>query len=79
MHVRMETPGGSVTYDIRAARLASYTPEDIFEKKLYLLIPFYIFNCEGGFNEYDNDEEKEDGRETSIYNILEDGCGFITG
>ena len=58
MHIIMDTPGGSVTYDVPASRMARYTLDDIFEKKLYMLIPFYIFNCEQDFEGYDTDQEK---------------------
>ena len=58
MHIIMDTPGGSVTYDVPTSRMAKYTLDDIFEKKLYMLIPFYIFNCEQDFEGYDTDQEK---------------------
>lgn len=37
------TPGGTVQYDIPVMKMQSYSPEDIFEKQLLMLIPFYIF------------------------------------
>ena len=58
MHIIMETPGGSVAYDVPAARMARYSLDDIFEKKLYMLLPFYIFNLRADFVEYDTDEGK---------------------
>ena len=58
MHIIMETPGGSVTYDVPASRMAGYTLDDLFEKKLYMLLPFYSFNCEKDFGAYDTDTDK---------------------
>lgn len=39
-------------------RIISYNVNEIFEKKLYLLIPFYIFNHEKKLKSYENDEKK---------------------
>ena len=37
--------------------MQQYTLEEIFEKKLLFLIPFYIFTHESRFEEYNKDEE----------------------
>ena len=58
LSVTMETPGGILSYDIKVMKLQMYSLEEIFAKKLYLLIPFYIFTYEANFEEYDNDVEK---------------------
>lgn len=58
LRVRMETPGGNVEYDILVMKSQRYTIEEIFEKKLLLLIPFYIFAHEKRFEEYEKDETK---------------------
>ena len=58
MHIIMDTPGGSVTYDVPTSKMAGYTLDDIFEKKLYMLLPFYSFNCEKDFGIYDTDTDK---------------------
>lgn len=52
------TPGGTVTYDIPVMRVQSYSIDDIFKKRLLLLVPFYIFSHEKRFSEYNGDEGK---------------------
>ena len=52
------TPGGSITYDIQVMKSQQYTLEDIFEKRLLFLVPFYIFTHEQRFKEYVQDMEK---------------------
>ena len=58
MKIKMVTPGGEVTYDIPLMKSQQYTLDEIFEKRLLLLIPFYIFSHEKRFEEYENDETK---------------------
>lgn len=54
----MVAPGGTVEYDIRVMKSQQYTLEEIFEKNLLLLIPFYIFSHEIRFDEYERDKAK---------------------
>lgn len=54
----MVTPGGSIAYDISVMKARQYTVEDIFEKNLLFLIPFYIFSHEDCFAEYEKDATK---------------------
>ena len=56
MTIRFVTPGGEVKYDIPIIRMQSYSLEDIWEKEIYLLIPFYIFTHEANFPKYNEDE-----------------------
>lgn len=58
MKIRMVTPGGEVAYDIPLMKSQQYMIEEIFEKRLLLLIPFYIFSHEKRFEEYEKDETK---------------------
>ena len=58
MHVQMITPGGEVTYPIRVIKMKSYTLEEIFEKNLLFLIPFYIFVHEKNLSVYNEDRER---------------------
>ncbi len=58
LKIRMVTPGGTVEYDIRVMKSQQYTLEEIFEKNLLLLIPFYIFSHETRFDEYEKDKTK---------------------
>lgn len=54
----INTPGGTVQYDIPIMKLQSYSLDDIFKKRLLLLIPFYIFTHEKDFSVYNGNEEK---------------------
>ena len=36
--------------------MQTYSLEDIWEKEIYLLIPFYIFTQEANFPKYNDDE-----------------------
>ena len=47
-----------MTYPVRVMRMTDYTVDDFFEKRLYFLIPFYIFNLEKRLAEFDSDAEK---------------------
>ena len=58
LKIRIETPGGAVEYDIPAIKSQRYTLQEIFEKNLLLLIPFYIFSHEKRFWEYEKDATK---------------------
>ena len=58
LKIRMITPGGTVEYDIQVMKSQQYTPEEIFEKNLLLLIPFYIFSHETRFDEYEKNKMK---------------------
>jgi len=52
------TPGGTVQYDVPIMKVQTYSLDDIFEKRLLMLIPFYIFSHEKGFPEYNSNEQK---------------------
>lgn len=52
------TPGGTVQYDVPIMKVHAYSLDDIFEKGLLMLIPFYIFSHEKSFPEYNKNEQK---------------------
>ncbi len=52
------TPGGTVQYDVPIMKVQAYSLDDIFEKGLLMLIPFYIFSHEKSFPTYNNNEQK---------------------
>ena len=56
--VIMETPGGTITYQMPVLKMQDYSLEDIFAKKLYFLIPFYLFTFEQNFGTMEEDEEQ---------------------
>ena len=58
MKVRIIVPGDSAEYTVPIIKMADYTADDIFRKKLYMLIPFYIFNFEKQFEILNQDDEK---------------------
>jgi len=65
------TPGGTVRYDIPVMKVQTYSLDDIFEKRLLLLIPFYIFSHEDNFTEYNENSQKLDKLKAEYQDILE--------
>lgn len=47
MLVTINTEGGNVEYEVKALYLADYALDDLIEKNLLFLFPFYMFNLEG--------------------------------
>ncbi len=41
------TPKGSISYEIPIVRIGDYAVDDIISRKLYFLVPFYLFSYEG--------------------------------
>ena len=56
--VRLHTPGGMVKYSVPSVRLGSYRLEEIFERELYLLIPFYLLRYYDDLENIDTDENR---------------------
>ncbi len=54
MNIVINTPGGSVNFDVLVMKIKSYSLAQIFEKDLYFLLPFYIFRLEKNFSKYDS-------------------------
>lgn len=68
MVIKINTPGGTVMYDVPTLKIRTYDIETIFEKKLFFLIPFYIFSYEKQFPEIEKDESRmEQVKETYRY------------
>ena len=65
------TPGGTVQYDVPVMKVQAYSLDDIFEKRLLILIPFYIFSHESRFPEYNSNEEKLEELKAEYQEILE--------
>ncbi len=65
------TPGGTVRYDIPVMKVQAYSLNDIFEKRLLLLIPFYIFSHEKNFPEYNSNEQELSELKSEYQDILE--------
>ena len=58
MMIEMKTPGGTVCFDVMVMKSQRYGIDEIFEKKLLFLIPFYIFTHERDFAEYNKNKDK---------------------
>ena len=57
--VQIELPNQRcVAYSIPIIHMSDYSIDDIFDNKLYMLIPFYIFNYEKELAGYNADEKK---------------------
>ena len=67
----IKTPGGTVHYEIPIMKIKSYTIDEIFEKKLLLLIPFYIFTFEADFAEYNASDDKLKALKTEYQTIID--------
>lgn len=55
--ITFDTPGGINRYECKVIRVADYSVDEIFEKRLYFFIPFVLFIYEDRFREYNEDEE----------------------
>ena len=58
MKICINTPNGSVSYDVPVLKVKNYSVESIFEKKLYFLIPFHIFAYEESFKVIEESTEQ---------------------
>ncbi len=58
METMIRTPGGNVSYKIPVIKSKNYTLEEIFEKNLLFLLPFYIFRYESKFEKLEKNTEK---------------------
>ena len=48
-----------MSYEVPVLKVSDYTIDEIFEKKLYMLIPFYIFVYEKDLESINEDEQKQ--------------------
>lgn len=58
MTIRIKTSGGTVSYPVKVFKTQTYTIDEVFEKRLLFLIPFYIFTHEKRFRVYNNNQKK---------------------
>ena len=58
--INLTYPGGEARYSVTAVYLQSYSLEEIFKKKLYILLPFYLFNYEKRFDEIESNDVRLD-------------------
>ncbi|MCD8067424.1 MAG: helix-turn-helix domain containing protein [Lachnospiraceae bacterium] len=71
MKIRIDTPGDSAAFDVQVLKTQQYTIDEIFDKKLLMLIPFYIFSHEKDFPEYNTNEEKLEELKTEYSTIAD--------
>ena len=56
--IELVTPGGAVRYPVAVRRMSDLDLDVIFDKDLYFLLPFYIFNYESRLNAIDSNPEE---------------------
>ena len=64
--LEVRTPGGSVSYFAPVICEANYSIDDMFEKKLFFLLPFFAFNIEDQMDVFESDDN-ELGKFVNIY------------
>lgn len=58
MHIRFQFREQCFTYDIPVIKMQRYTLDDLLQKNLLFLLPFYIFTYDRKLEEYNSNEEK---------------------
>ena len=71
MALEIRVPGATCSYMVPVMKVQNYSIDEIFEKRLFFLIPFHIFTYEKDFKEYDTNEQKL-GELTKIYGEIMD-------
>ena len=71
MNIFIVTPGGNCSFDIPVMKIQSYSIDQIVKRKLYFLLPFYIFNHEKYFSEYEKDEKSRSSLQGEYIRIME--------
>lgn len=56
--IKVDFPNNTTDYNMKVLRLKRYTVDELFGKKLYVLLPFTLFLYEGELAKTDNDSEK---------------------
>ena len=62
---------GSASSTVRIMKLSDYSVDAIFEKKLYLLIPFLLFNYEKRFEQIEGDDAQYHALMDEIRSVYE--------
>ena len=77
MGILIETPGGTVAFDVLVMEIRRYTLEELFAKRLLFLIPCYIFTHEARFEEYDEDMESLETLKAEYISLMEKLDGLL--
>ncbi|MBQ9527811.1 MAG: hypothetical protein IJR68_09380 [Fretibacterium sp.] len=70
MTIEIVTSGGEVSFSVPIVKMAGYTLNQIFEKKLFFLLPFYIFTREKELAVCNEDRDKLAGLEAEFAGIM---------
>ena len=65
------TPGGTVQYDVPIMKTQKYSLDDIFDKRLLMLLPRNIFSPENSYPQYNSNEQKLAELKAEYQKILE--------
>lgn len=68
--VRLEFPDRTIDYKMKALRFRRYTIDELFDKKLYVLLPFTLFLYDGKLDKINSDDEKLANLMKSYENII---------
>ena len=71
MRITITVPFDECSYIVPVLKVQQYTVEELFEKKLYFLIPFHIFTYEHDFEEYNSNKEMLSELQQIYEDILE--------
>lgn len=71
LFVRIETPGGNIQYEMKTLKLQDYSIEELFEKRLFLLLPFSMFLFERDLTKYETDEDALKELENTFGNVVD--------
>lgn len=77
MYICIKTPGGDISYPVEVLKMTQYSLDEIKEKKLLFLVPFFIFCYEDQLAKLEQDvklREKLIQQYQVIYNWLEELC-----
>lgn len=66
----VRTPGGDVSYKVPVLKTKDYTLEELLEKRLFFLLPYYFFNYP--LDELEQDNKKIDEMKATYLNLWED-------
>ena len=73
-HIRVtlrEADGQDMSYLVPVIRLDRYTLNDIFEKGLMILLPFYLYNFASEFEEMEADQTRREALEDAVLEIVD--------
>ena len=71
MTLEIRVPGATCSYVVPVMKVQTYSIDEIFEKRLFFLIPFHIFAYEKDFKEYDTNEQKLEELTKNYEEIME--------